>query len=151
MKKTIVVLLIMMNIVSVNASSNDPKYKIIANSNSDKDIKTMYETKDDLIKDYKDWIKSVDDVDQALADHQKDYQAKYYNGEYTIVLGAGKGKELTGTLKASYCVSSKEIKKKSFLQNYFLKIISEANPSSWLYPTFGTHYTDSLLLCPKYN
>ena len=27
--------------------------------------------KDDLIKDYKDWIKSVDDVDQALADHQK--------------------------------------------------------------------------------
>ena len=117
MKKTIVVLLIMMNIVSVNASSNDPKYKIIANS--DKDIKTMYETKDDLIKDYKDWIKSVDDVDQALADHQKDYQAKYYNGEYTIVLGAGKGKELTGTLKASYCVSSKEIKKKSFFAELF--------------------------------
>ena len=117
MKKTIVVLLIMMNIVSVNASSNDPKYKII--SNSDKDIKTMYETKDDLIKDYKDWIKSVDDVDQALADHQKDYQAKYYNGEYTIVLGAGKGKELTGTLKASYCVSSKEIKKKSFFAELF--------------------------------
>ena len=113
MKKTIVVLLIMMNIVSVNASSNDPKYKIIA------DIKTMYETKDDLIKDYKDWIKSVDDVDQALADHQKDYQAKYYNGEYTIVLGAGKGKELTGTLKASYCVSSKEIKKKSFFAELF--------------------------------
>ena len=99
MKKTIVVLLIMMNIVSVNASSNDPK--------------------DDLIKDYKDWIKSVDDVDQALADHQKDYQAKYYNGEYTIVLGAGKGKELTGTLKASYCVSSKEIKKKSFFAELF--------------------------------
>ena len=98
MKKTIVVLLIMMNIVSVNASSNDPKYKIIANSNSDKDIKTMYETKDDLIKDYK---------------------AKYYNGEYTIVLGAGKGKELTGTLKASYCVSSKEIKKKSFFAELF--------------------------------
>ena len=119
MKKTIVVLLIMMNIVSVNASSNYPKYKIIANSNSDKDIKTMYETKDDLIKDYKDWIKSVDDVDQALADHQKDYQAKYYNGEYTIVLGAGKGKELTGTLKASYCVSSKEIKKKSFFAELF--------------------------------
>ncbi len=119
MKKTIVVLLIMMNIVSVNASSNDPKYKIIANSNRDKDIKTMYETKDDLIKDYKDWIKSVDDVDQALADHQKDYQAKYYNGEYTIVLGAGKGKELTGTLKASYCVSSKEIKKKSFFAELF--------------------------------
>ena len=49
----------------------------------------------------------------------EDYQAKYYNGEYTIVLGAGKGKELTGTLKASYCVSSKEIKKKSFFAELF--------------------------------
>ena len=146
MKKTIVVLLIMMNIVSVNASSNDPKYKIIANSNSDKDIKTMYETKDDLIKDYKDWIKSVDDVDQALADHQKDYQAKYYNGEYTIVLGAGKE-----SYKFLIVHQVKKLKRNHFLQNYFLKIISEANPSSWLYPTFGTHFTDSLLLCPKYN
>ena len=54
-----------------------------------------------------------------LIKHQKDYQAKYYNGEYTIVLGAGKGKELTGTLKASYCVSSKEIKKKSFFAELF--------------------------------
>lgn len=119
MKKTIVVLLIMMNIVSVNASGNDPKYKIVANSNSDSDIKIMYETKDNLIKDYKEWVKSVDDVDQALADHQKNYQAKYYNGEYVITLGNGKGKELTGTLKASYCVSSKEIKKKSFFAELF--------------------------------
>ena len=29
MKKTIVVLLILMNVVSVDASSNNPKYKII--------------------------------------------------------------------------------------------------------------------------
>ncbi len=46
MKKTVVVLLILMNIVSVDASGNEPKYKIIANSNSDEDIETMYETKD---------------------------------------------------------------------------------------------------------
>lgn len=115
MKKTIVVLLIMMNIVSVNASSNDPKYKIIANSNSDKDIKTMYETKDDLIKDYKDWIKSVDDVDQALADHQKDYQASFKQGIYKIVIGKGKGKTLEGELKVNYCESTKDIKTKSLL------------------------------------
>lgn len=119
MKKLIVVLLIMMNVVSVNASSNDPKYKIVANSNSDNDIKIMYETKDRLIKDYQDWVKSVDDVDQVLADHQDNYQAKYYNGEYTIILGNGKGKKLTGTLKTSYCASSKEIKKKSFLAELF--------------------------------
>lgn len=119
MKKTIVVLLIMMNIVSVNASSNEPKYKIIANSNSEQDIKMMYDTKDNLIKDYQAWVKSVDDVDQVLADHQKNYQAKYYNGEYIIILGTGKGKALTGTLKTSYCVSSKEIKKKSFFAELF--------------------------------
>ena len=82
MKKTVVILLILMNVVSVDASSNNPKYKIVANSNNETDIKEMYNIKDDLIKDYRNWIKGVDDIDQALADHQKDYQAKYYNGEY---------------------------------------------------------------------
>lgn len=119
MKKTIVMLLILMNVVSVDASSNDPKYKIIANSNNETDIKEMYKIKDNLIKDYRNWIKGVDDIDQVLADHQKDYKAKYYNGEYKIVLGKGKGKTLTGTLKASYCTSSKEIKKKSFFAELF--------------------------------
>ena len=120
MKKTIVVLLIMMNIVSVNASSNDPKYKIIANSNSDKDIKTMYETKDDLIKDYKDWIKSVWWCWSSTSwSFKKIIKLSIIMENITIVLGAGKGKELTGTLKASYCVSSKEIKKKSFFAELF--------------------------------
>lgn len=119
MKKTIVVILILMNVVSVDASSNNPKYKIIANSNNQSDIKEMYKIKDNLIKDYRNWIKGVDDIDQVLADHQKDYHAEYYNGEYKVVLGKGKGKELTGTLKASYCTSSKEIKKKSFLAELF--------------------------------
>ena len=49
MKKTIVILLILMNVVSVDASSNDPKYKIIANSNNETDIKEMYKIKDNLI------------------------------------------------------------------------------------------------------
>ena len=44
---------------------------------------------------------------------------KNENGEYKIILGKGKGKTLTGTLKASYCTSSKEIKKKSFLAELF--------------------------------
>ena len=119
MKKIIITVLILMNVVTVNASSNDPKYKIIANSNSERDIKEMYKIKDSLISDYRRWIKGVDDIDQVLADHQKDYEASYYNGEYKIIIGKGKGKSLTGTLKASYCTSSKEIKKKSFFAELF--------------------------------
>ena len=49
MKKIIITVLILMNVVTVNASSNDPKYKIIANSNSERDIKEMYKIKDSLI------------------------------------------------------------------------------------------------------
>ena len=119
MKKIIIILLILMNFVSVDASSNCPKYKIIANSNSEGDIREMYAVKDDLISDYRKWIKSVDDIDQVLGDHQSDYHAKYYNGEYRVVLGKGQGKSLEGKLQASYCMSSKEIKKKSLLKSFF--------------------------------
>ena len=119
MKKIIVIALILMNVVSVNASSNIPKYKIVANSNSEKDIKKMYKIKNDLINDYRNWAKGVDDIDQVLADHQNNYDASYYNGEYKIILGKGKGKTLTGELKVSYCTSSKERKKKSFFAELF--------------------------------
>ena len=94
MKKIIVIALILMNVVSVNASSNIPKYKIVANSNSEKDIKKMYKIKNDLINDYRNWAKGVDDIDQVLADHQNAYDASYYNGEYKIILGKGKVKLL---------------------------------------------------------
>ena len=64
-------------------------------------------------------MKGFDDVHQGLADHQGDFSAKYYNGLYTIVLGKGKGKSLEGKLQVSYCTSSKEIHKKSWLANIF--------------------------------
>ena len=41
------------------------------------------------------------------------------NVNYTIVLGEGKGKSLEGKLQVSYCTSSKEIKKKSWLIKMF--------------------------------
>lgn len=41
------------------------------------------------------------------------------NGLYTIVLGEGKGKTLEGKLQVSYCTSSKEIHKKSWLASMF--------------------------------
>ena len=106
MKKIIIFLLIMMNLTSVCAVNETPRYKIIGSS---------YQ----LLLNYKKWVKGVDDVYQVLADHQDDFNAKYYNGLYTIVLGEGKGKSLEGKLQVSYCTSSKEIKKKSWLIKMF--------------------------------
>ena len=84
------------------------------------DIKySKVENKNELLLNYKKWVKGVDDVYQVLADHQDDFNAKYYNGLYTIVLGEGKGKSLEGKLQVSYCTSSKEIKKKSWLIKMF--------------------------------
>ena len=119
MKKIIICIVIMMNIVTIQAGDNIPTYKIIANSNSEEDVAKIYETKDTLLKDYADWSKSVDDSYQVLADHTSEYQAKFYNGEYTITLGEGKGKSITGKLQVSYCSSTKEIKKKSLLEELF--------------------------------
>lgn len=119
MKKIIIIMLLFMNFVTIDANSQTPTYKIIANSNSDKDIQEMYDTKDKLLKDYVTWAKGVDDLDQALADHTKVYDADYYNGEYTITLGKGKGKSITGKLQTSYCTSGKEIEKKSWLGELF--------------------------------
>lgn len=119
MKKLIIFLLILMNLTTVTAVNETPKYKIIASSYNQEDIEEMYEVKDKLIQNYKKWVKGVDDVYQVLADHQDDFNAKYYNGFYTIVLGEGKGKSLEGKLQVSYCTSSKEIKKKSWLIKMF--------------------------------
>ena len=113
MKKLIIFLLILMNLTTVTAVNETPKYKIIASSYKQEDIEEMYEVKDKLIQNYKKW------VHQVLADHQKAFNAKYYNGLYTIVLGEGKGKTLEGKLQVSYCTSSKEIHKKSWLASMF--------------------------------
>ena len=119
MKKILIIIIIMINLTTVNASNNLPKYKIVANSNNQEDIEIMYCTKDNLINDYKKWVKSIDDVNQALIDHTSNYNAKYIDGVYLIVLGEGKGKCLKGTLRVSYCVSSKDIKKKSLFEELF--------------------------------
>ena len=119
MKKLIIFLLILMNLATVTAVNETPKYKIIASSYKQEDIEEMYEVKDKLIQNYKKWVKGVDDVHRVLADHQRAFNAKYYNGLYTIVLGEGKGKTLEGKLQVSYCTSSKEIHKKSWLASMF--------------------------------
>lgn len=76
-------------------------------------------SKTNSYKTIKNGLKDVDDVHQVLADHQRAFNAKYYNGLYTIVLGEGKGKTLEGKLQVSYCTSSKEIHKKSWLASMF--------------------------------
>ena len=101
--------------ISVRAKSQEPQYKIIANSNQESDIKEMYKVKDELLEDFKIWVKGVDDKDQVLADHQSDYQATYKQGIYKIVLGKGKGKSLSGEMKVNYCETTKDIETRSFL------------------------------------
>lgn len=119
MKKILILLIILMNLTTANAQTYIPQYKITAASYAQNDIDEMYEIKNNLILDYKKWAKGVDDVNQVLLDHEDAYNAKYKNGVYTIVLGDGNGKSISGKLQVSYCSSSKDIKKKSWLGSLF--------------------------------
>ena len=68
-KKMVFIILVCMLCVSVEAKSDIPKYKIISNSYQQTDIQDMYDIKNQLLTDYKEWVKGVDNPDQALADH----------------------------------------------------------------------------------
>ncbi len=115
MKKVVIIVVISMLCVGVQAKSQEPQFEIIASSNQEEDIKEMYQLKDRLIDDYKEWVKGVNNKDQVLADHVSDYHATYKQGVYKVVMGEGKGKSLKGDLKVNYCESTKDIKTKSFL------------------------------------
>ncbi len=119
MKKFILILLICMNLTSIQAVEQQPEYKIIANSNQQDDLDQMYNIKNKLLRDYRNWARGVNQVDQVLIDHCHQYHATYKEGLYLIVLGKGDGKFIQGPLKVSYCVSSKDIKKKSIIQSLF--------------------------------
>lgn len=118
LKKLIFIILVCMLCVSVEAKSQNPKYKIISNSYKQEDINEMYEIKNELLIDYKEWVKGVDNPDQALADHQDDYYATFKQGVYTIILGDGLGKSLTGDLKVNYCETTKDLKTKSLIWDW---------------------------------
>lgn len=113
MKKIVFIILAAFFCVNVQAKSHEPQYKIVGNSYSDEDIHEIYQVKTSLLKDYKEWVQGVNDKDQALIDHQKEYQATYKKGIYEIILGEGKGKTLTGDLKVNYCESTQDIQTKS--------------------------------------
>ncbi|RHM61861.1 MULTISPECIES: hypothetical protein [Coprobacillaceae] len=119
MKKFILILLICMNLTNIQAVEQQPEYKIIANSNQQDDLDQMYNIKNKLLRDYRNWARGVNQVDQVLIDHCHQYDATYKEGLYLIVLGKGKGKSIQGPLKVSYCISSKDIKKKSIIQSLF--------------------------------
>ncbi len=118
LKKLIFIILVCMLCVSVEAKSQNPKYKIISNSYKQEDINEMYEIKNELLIDYKEWVKGVDNPNQALADHQDDYHATFKQGVYTIILGDGLGKSLTGDLKVNYCETTKDLKSKSLIWDW---------------------------------
>ena len=119
MKKVLILLILFMNLTTVQAQTQIPQYKIIASSNEQRDIDEMYDVKNQLLFKYKSWAKGVDDVDQVLIDHEDTFHGQYKNGVYTIVLGKGEGRSITGKLQVSYCTTSKEINKKSFIQSLF--------------------------------
>jgi hypothetical protein len=119
MKKFIIVFLFLSLFINVDAKKNEPKYKIIANSYKQEDIDELYRVKNSLLIDYKSWVRGVDDVDQVLYDHQKEYAAKYVDGLFIIELGKHQGKELSGSLKVNYCESSEEIEHHSFIFDFF--------------------------------
>lgn len=119
MKKYVIIIIILMNIIVVDANSEDPTYTIIAASNSEQDIKEAYDIKNKLLGEYMEWAKGVDDVYQVLADHTSNYDATFYNGEYVIQIGQGKGKTIEGTLQTNYCSSSQDIQKKSWFFSLF--------------------------------
>lgn len=121
MKNLIIIILSCFLCIQVSANEQIPKYKIIANSNQHNDILKMYEIKNNLVSDYKIWTKSIDDKQQALYDHLEEYNATYENNIFLIVIGEGKGKELTGQLKNNYCETTKDIKKRSFIFDFLFK------------------------------
>lgn len=119
MKKMIVVISLLLCLcISVHAKNEEPKYKIISNSYQQEDIQYMYKIKTELLKNYKEWVKGVDNKDQVLADHQYVYNANYKQGVYEIIIGKGKGKTLTGDLKVNYCESTQDIETKSLLMDW---------------------------------
>ncbi len=119
MKKLIIFIVIFMNVITINASVVYPTFSITSNSMSKEDIDKMYETKTKLLEDYGVWTKGVDDPFIVLADHEDNYNATYQNGVYTIVLGQGNGKEITGSMQTSYCSTSEDIEKKSWILGLF--------------------------------
>ena len=85
--------------------------KIIGSSYQQEDIDEMYKVKDQLLLNYKKMGQRCWWCLSSFSRSSRWFNAKYYNGLYTIVLGEGKGKSLEGKLQVSYCTSSKEIKK----------------------------------------
>ena len=55
MKKIIIILLITMNLTTVCAVNETPRYKIIGSSYRQEDIDEMYKVKDQLLLNYKKW------------------------------------------------------------------------------------------------
>ena len=49
---------------------------------------------------------------------EKDYHATFKQGVYTIILGDGLGKSLTGDLKVNYCETTKDLKSKSLIWDW---------------------------------
>lgn len=92
-------------------------FNIIANSNSKEDITTMYQYKNDIIRSYQEMITGVEE-EEVMKDLTLLYpQMRYENNQLVLMIGEGKGKNISGELKKDYC--EVEIKPKSFISGLF--------------------------------
>ena len=118
MKNIIIALLLVLNVNSVVAKSNDYDFMIYGDSQG---IYDVYEVKKELLSEYKTLIEGLDEQYIALAISESlmcEY-ATFENKTVVIVLGDGQGKKIGGKLKANYC----EIKKDELETEFFFKKI----------------------------
>ena len=118
MKNIIIALLLVLNIQSVVAKSNDYDFMIYGDSQGVLDI---YEVKEDLLREYKTLIEGLDEIyiEEAIKECLVVDHVSFENQTLVIVLGDGKGRKIGGPLKANYC----EIEKEDLQTEFFFKKI----------------------------
>jgi len=117
-KNILIALLLVLNFVQVKASSSVPTFIIYGDSVN---IKEAYDIKNQLLKEFEEVVKGLDekDYEQAILDYFVYEKGSYDNHTLTIVVGDGKGTILKGKLKTNYC----KIEKDEIETDFFFKKI----------------------------
>lgn len=104
---------------STTSTQSNLAFSITANSNSENDIKIMYEYKNNIVNDYSKMIVATNQsqvIEDLLILHP---ELSYNHGKLVCNLGESKGKTISGELRDNYC--NVEVKPKSFFAELFKK------------------------------
>lgn len=123
-KNILIALLLCINFQNTFATNYDETFMIYGDS---KNIKEAYEVKRQLIKEYQDLVKGLDEKDysKAISDCLVEENCRYENHTLYVYVGDGKGEVLSGKLKTNYC----EIKKDEIETHFFFKKIWQSATS----------------------